>query len=122
MSVIEVIGFEGTSEITLGERGAERLLGRGHLLAKLEAHKTFVSPSALCRPCLHRSCCGGHAYECAVMRTFLQLPPLVRPSAWTAQLLDSGYLRLLDHPTSPNFLGHNNSRANHGSDSCWRDT
>jgi S-DNA-T family DNA segregation ATPase FtsK/SpoIIIE len=27
---------EGTSKIALGERGAERLLGRGHLLAKLE--------------------------------------------------------------------------------------
>lgn len=27
---------EGTSEIALGEKGAERLLGRGHLLAKLE--------------------------------------------------------------------------------------
>jgi S-DNA-T family DNA segregation ATPase FtsK/SpoIIIE len=30
------VDSEGTSEIALGERGAERLLGRGHILAKLE--------------------------------------------------------------------------------------
>jgi DNA segregation ATPase FtsK/SpoIIIE, S-DNA-T family len=30
------VDSEGTSEIALGERGAERLLGRGHLLARLE--------------------------------------------------------------------------------------
>jgi S-DNA-T family DNA segregation ATPase FtsK/SpoIIIE len=30
------VDSEGTSEISLGERGGERLLGRGHLLAKLE--------------------------------------------------------------------------------------
>jgi DNA segregation ATPase FtsK/SpoIIIE, S-DNA-T family len=30
------VDSEGTSEIALGERGAERLLGRGHLIAKLE--------------------------------------------------------------------------------------
>ena len=30
------VDSEGTSEIALGERGAERLLGRGHLLAKIE--------------------------------------------------------------------------------------
>lgn len=30
------VASEGTSEIVLGEKGAERLLGRGHLLAKLE--------------------------------------------------------------------------------------
>src|SRR3981081_544988 len=30
------VDSEGTSEIALGERGAERLLGHGHLLAKLE--------------------------------------------------------------------------------------
>jgi len=30
------VDSEGTSEIALGERGAERLLGKGHLLAKLE--------------------------------------------------------------------------------------
>lgn len=30
------VDSEGTSEIALGERGAERLLGRGHMLAKLE--------------------------------------------------------------------------------------
>jgi S-DNA-T family DNA segregation ATPase FtsK/SpoIIIE len=33
--VLRVDG-EGTSEIALGERGAERLLGKGHLAAKLE--------------------------------------------------------------------------------------
>jgi S-DNA-T family DNA segregation ATPase FtsK/SpoIIIE len=33
--VLRVDG-EGTSEITLGETGAERLLGKGHLAAKLE--------------------------------------------------------------------------------------
>ena len=27
---------KGTSEIALGEKGAERLLGKGHLAAKLE--------------------------------------------------------------------------------------
>jgi S-DNA-T family DNA segregation ATPase FtsK/SpoIIIE len=27
---------EGTSEIALGEKGAEKLLGKGHMLAKLE--------------------------------------------------------------------------------------
>jgi DNA segregation ATPase FtsK/SpoIIIE, S-DNA-T family len=30
------VDSEGTSEIALGEKGAERLLGRGHLLAKLD--------------------------------------------------------------------------------------
>jgi len=30
------VDSEGTSEVSLGEKGAERLLGRGHLLAKLE--------------------------------------------------------------------------------------
>jgi S-DNA-T family DNA segregation ATPase FtsK/SpoIIIE len=30
------VDSEGTSEIALGEKGAERLLGRGHLLARLE--------------------------------------------------------------------------------------
>src|SRR5207237_5004594 len=30
------VDSEGTSEIAVGERGAERLLGRGHLLAELE--------------------------------------------------------------------------------------
>lgn len=30
------VDSEGTSEIALGEKGAERLLGRGHMLAKLE--------------------------------------------------------------------------------------
>ena len=33
------VDSEGTSEISLGERGAERLLGRGHLLAKLEGER-----------------------------------------------------------------------------------
>src|SRR5690606_19272203 len=30
------VDSEGTSEISLGERGAERLLGRGHMFAKLD--------------------------------------------------------------------------------------
>lgn len=45
------VDSEGTSEIALGEPGAERLLGRGHLLAKLEgvpgicyAQVPFVEP------------------------------------------------------------------------------
>ncbi|NWJ47089.1 MAG: DNA translocase FtsK [Chloroflexi bacterium] len=36
------VDSEGTSEIALGERGAERLLGRGHLLAKLEGNLSLV--------------------------------------------------------------------------------
>jgi S-DNA-T family DNA segregation ATPase FtsK/SpoIIIE len=37
------VDSEGTSEIALGgERGAERLLGRGHLVAKLEGHAGLV--------------------------------------------------------------------------------
>lgn len=45
------VNSEGTSEIALGEKGAERLLGRGHLIAKLEgvnslcyAQVPFVEP------------------------------------------------------------------------------
>lgn len=33
------VDSEGTSEIALGEKGAERLLGKGHLLAKLEGER-----------------------------------------------------------------------------------
>lgn len=36
------VDSEGTSEIALGEKGAERLLGRGHLLAKLEGAPGLV--------------------------------------------------------------------------------
>lgn len=36
------VDSEGTSEIALGERGAERLLGKGHLAAKLEGYPTLV--------------------------------------------------------------------------------
>ena len=32
---------EGTSEIALGEKGAERLLGKGHMLAKLEGERNL---------------------------------------------------------------------------------
>src|SRR3954467_1425907 len=46
------VDSEGTSEIALGEKGAERLLGRGHLLAKLEGERDlcfaqvpFVDPA-----------------------------------------------------------------------------
>jgi S-DNA-T family DNA segregation ATPase FtsK/SpoIIIE len=35
------VDSEGTSEIALGERGAERLLGRGHMLAKLEGERSL---------------------------------------------------------------------------------
>jgi len=33
---------EGTSEIALGEKGAERLLGKGHLAAKLEGASEII--------------------------------------------------------------------------------
>lgn len=36
------VDSEGTSEIALGEKGAERLLGRGHIAAKLEGHTALV--------------------------------------------------------------------------------
>ena len=48
------VDSEGTSEIALGEKGADRLLGRGHLMAKLEgspgivyAQVPFASPEEL---------------------------------------------------------------------------
>ena len=34
---------EGTSEIALGERGAERLLGKGHLAAKLDGETSVIT-------------------------------------------------------------------------------
>ena len=39
--VLRVDG-EGTSEIALGEKGAERLLGKGHLVAKLEGEPSLI--------------------------------------------------------------------------------
>jgi S-DNA-T family DNA segregation ATPase FtsK/SpoIIIE len=39
--VLRVDG-EGTSEIALGEKGAERLLGKGHLAAKLEGESQII--------------------------------------------------------------------------------
>ena len=39
--VLRVDG-EGTSEIALGEKGAERLLGKGHLAAKLEGSPEII--------------------------------------------------------------------------------
>ena len=46
------VDSEGTSEIALGDKGAERLLGKGHLLAKLEGERElcfaqvpFVDPA-----------------------------------------------------------------------------
>ena len=36
------VDSEGTSEIALGEKGAERLLGRGHLIAKLEGEQELI--------------------------------------------------------------------------------
>jgi len=37
------VDSEGTSEIALGEKGAERLLGKGHLAAKLEGEDTIIT-------------------------------------------------------------------------------
>jgi len=39
--VLRVDG-EGTSEIALGEKGAEHLLGKGHLAAKLEGQAGII--------------------------------------------------------------------------------
>lgn len=36
------VDSEGTSEIALGERGAERLLGKGHVVAKLEGQSSLI--------------------------------------------------------------------------------
>lgn len=36
------VDSEGTSELALGERGAERLLGKGHLLARLEGEQQLI--------------------------------------------------------------------------------
>jgi S-DNA-T family DNA segregation ATPase FtsK/SpoIIIE len=36
------VDSEGTSEIALGLKGAERLLGKGHLLAKLEGEPDLL--------------------------------------------------------------------------------
>ena len=36
------VDSEGTSELALGERGAERLLGKGHLLARLEGEQDLI--------------------------------------------------------------------------------
>lgn len=40
------VDSEGTSEISLGEKGAERLLGRGHMLARLEGESSLVYAQA----------------------------------------------------------------------------
>ena len=40
------VDSEGTSDIALGERGAERLLGRGHMLARLEGESALVYAQA----------------------------------------------------------------------------
>ena len=37
------VDSEGTSEIALGEKGAEHLLGKGHLIAKLEGESTIIT-------------------------------------------------------------------------------
>ena len=37
------VDSEGTSEIALGEKGAEHLLGKGHLVAKLEGEGTIIT-------------------------------------------------------------------------------
>ena len=36
------VDSEGTSEIALGERGAERLLGKGHMLVRVEGEPGLV--------------------------------------------------------------------------------
>ncbi|WP_205931423.1 hypothetical protein, partial [Rhizobium leguminosarum] len=36
------VDSDGTSELALGERGAERLLGKGHLLARLEGEQELI--------------------------------------------------------------------------------
>ena len=36
------VDSEGTSEIALGEKGAERLLGKGHMAAKLEGEPETI--------------------------------------------------------------------------------
>jgi S-DNA-T family DNA segregation ATPase FtsK/SpoIIIE len=36
------VDSEGTSEISLGDKGAERLLGKGHLLAKVEGSPSLI--------------------------------------------------------------------------------
>lgn len=36
------VDSEGTSEIALGVKGAERLLGKGHLCAKLEGEPDLI--------------------------------------------------------------------------------
>jgi S-DNA-T family DNA segregation ATPase FtsK/SpoIIIE len=49
------VDSEGTSEIALGEKGAERLLGRGHVIAKLEGEPIrygqvpFITPAFMDR-------------------------------------------------------------------------
>ena len=40
------VDSEGTSEIALGDKGAERLLGKGHLLAKLEGERELCFAQA----------------------------------------------------------------------------
>jgi len=35
--------FKGTSEIALGEKGAERLLGKGHAAVKLEGEEAIIT-------------------------------------------------------------------------------
>ncbi len=37
------VDSEGTSEIVLGDKGAERLLGKGHLIAKLEGEDSILT-------------------------------------------------------------------------------
>ena len=45
--VLRVDG-EGTSEIALGEKGAERLLGKGHMAAKWRVNSDRFGSSAVC--------------------------------------------------------------------------
>jgi DNA segregation ATPase FtsK/SpoIIIE, S-DNA-T family len=36
------VDSEGTSEIALGERGAERLLGKGHMIIRTEGEQGLI--------------------------------------------------------------------------------
>jgi S-DNA-T family DNA segregation ATPase FtsK/SpoIIIE len=61
--VLRVDG-EGTSEIALGEKGAERLLGKGHLAAKLEGEDGIITGQVpLVAPDRIEAMVGGIAKE-----------------------------------------------------------
>ena len=74
--VLRVDG-EGTSDIALGEKGAERLLGKGHLAAKLEGETDYnLRASSVCRRILYPK--HGESFD--------GLASLTKP-VWTANPL-----------------------------------